>query len=169
MNLILSLALTVAACVLPSEVSALPSKTSAQDPSIKDAYKQLRLLNASTEAGISYSSFGEEWRKALGPINIALEDSKKGKITKQLEIIKGIYSDISNIWGCRFSAGYINVALNYCISSDFKMRNPEVINFLNNELSKYEYKKMDDPTGAIIGTMFAQGSAQVKELGRMLK
>ena len=162
MKQILSLALTVVACALPSEVSA-------QDPSVKDAYKQLRLLNASTEAGISYRSFGEEWRKTLGPINIALEDSKKGKLTNQLEVIKGVYSDISNIWGCRFSAKYVSVALNHCINSDFKERNPTYITWLNELLSKDRFVEMDSPTQVIIGNMFAQGSAQVKELGKMLK
>lgn len=168
MKLILALALT-AACVLPRGVSALPSKVSAQDPSIKDAYKQLRLLNASTEAGVSYSSFGEEWRKALGPINIALEDSKQGKLTKQLEVIKGIYSDISNIWGCRFTARYISVALNRCVNSDFNERNPAYVVVLNNELSKNRFEEMEYPTQAIVSNLFAQGSAQVKELGKMLK
>ena len=49
----------------------------AQDDPIKDAYKQLRLLSSETEAGINYTSFNEEWRKTIGLINIAIEDSKQ--------------------------------------------------------------------------------------------
>jgi hypothetical protein len=68
--------------------------TFAQSPPVADAYRQLRFQSASTEAGISYVDFGHEWRKALRFINTALEDSKPGDLTKQLETIKTSYQDI---------------------------------------------------------------------------
>jgi hypothetical protein len=61
------------------------------------------------------------------------------------------------------------VALNRCVNSDFKERNPAYVVVLNNELSKNRFEEMEYPTQAIVSNLFAQGSAQVKELGKMLK
>ena len=60
-----------------------PASSLAQGSPITDAYRQLRLLSSSTEAGISYNDFGDEWRKALGIVNIGLEDSKPSKLTEK--------------------------------------------------------------------------------------
>lgn len=143
--------------------------TFAQSPPVADAYRQLRFLSASTEAGISYVDFGHEWRKALGFINIALEDSKPGVLTKQLETIKASYQDIWDLWKCRFSSKYVSVALDHCLSAGFKQRNPYATESLRGALASTEYAEMDLPVSMALPYMFANASSQVRDLGDLLK
>lgn len=151
-----------AGCILP-----LASK--AQGSPITDAYRQLRLLSSSTQGGVSYNSYGEEWRKTLGLIDIAIEDSKPSKLTEKLAQIKSSYSDISNIWGCRFSSKYISIAIDYCLTPGFKDRNPAVMAVLRKQVSANEFVEMESVTPAIIPVLFGLASTQVRELGEMLK
>ena len=146
-----------------------PVASMAQGSPITDAYRQLRLLSSSTEAGISYNNFGDEWRKALGFINIAIEDSKPSKLTEKLQEVKLIYSDASDFWSCRFSSKYISVAINHCLNSGFKDRNPVTMEFLRGQLSRSEYMEMGDVVPAVVPVMFGKGSQQVRELGELLK
>jgi hypothetical protein len=157
------------AAVLIGAGCVLPSASLAQGSPISDAYRQLRLLSSSTESGVSYNSFGEEWRKALGLVNIAIEDSPPSALTQKLGEIKNTYSDVSDLWSCRFSSKFVSVAIDFCISPGFKERNPEVVTFLKQRVDKDKFATMATPVEAAIPGFFGRASTQVRELGELLK
>ena len=155
--------------LVPLLVLLCQSTSFAQGSPITDAYRQLRLLSSSTQTGISYRDFVLEVRKAIGLVDIALEDSKPSKATQKLEEIKTTYSDINELWGCRFSSKYISIALSSCLGIGFQQRNPIVVQSLRETLAANEFAEMEDFTGVFVGSMLGKASAQVKQLGGMLK
>lgn len=155
--------------LLPLLVLLCQSASFAQGSPITDAYRQLRLLSSSTQTGISYRDFGLEIRKVNGLVDIALEDSKPSKLTQKLEEIKTTYSDINELWGCRFSSKFISVALSHCLGIGFQQRNPIAAQVLRERLAANQFAEMDVPTSVLVGSMFGKASAQVKQLGDMLK
>jgi hypothetical protein len=145
-----------------------PGASMAQGSPITDAYRQLRLLSSSTEAGISYKAFGDEWRKTMGLINIALEDSKPSNMTQKLEQIKLTYSDISNFWGCRFEGKFISVCINHAFGPGFRERNPATMEFLQEQVRRSRLMEMSDVVPAVVPVMFGKASREVRELGKLL-
>ena len=148
-------------------ISSSPSL--AQGSPITDAYRQLRLLSSSTEAGVSYRSYGEQWGKTVGFVDIAIEDSDPSPFTQKLESIKLKYSDISEFWNCRFPNIRITTAIEFCLTSGFKERNPDTLLFLQQQVSINSYRDMEWVTPAVVPVLFKKASDEVKELGQILK
>lgn len=138
------------------------------DSPMQDAYKALRLLDAATEAGISYQSFRDEWAKTNGAVTIALEDTKPGPSTKQLQAAKDAYNDLSALWNCAVQGHFIQTALQFCFDQGFRGRNPAV-------MSAFQERLVEEPIDnqlfvkAVVPLLMATASAQVKTLGEVLK
>lgn len=158
-NLVSSLASTV--CIF--SLSAI----AAVDSPIQDAYKALRLLAATTESGVSYQNFRAEWAKTNGVVTIALEDSKPGPATTQLQVTKDAYNDLSVLWQCSIEVNFIALALQHCIDQGFKDRNPDVIEFFQQNAAKDPLS--DSTLSAAVPVLMNQAHAQVKALGEILK
>ena len=154
---------------LPLLLVAFQSAAFAQGAPITDAYRQLRLLSSSTQTGISYKDFGDELRKVNGLIDIAVKYSRPSNLTEKLVEIKVIYSDIAEVWRCRFSSRFISVALSHCLSEGFMQRNNIAASLLKSQLAENKYAHMNAPTSVVISRMFGEASSQVKQLGEMLK
>lgn len=143
-----------------------PIASMAQTAPITDAYKQLRLLDSQTEAGMNYPSFTNEWGKTLGLVNIALEDSAASPLTRQLEKIKISYSDVATAWKCKIEYGKFAKVFYMCLGNELPERYPEIAGAIKDG-SAMEYT--GDVAGKVtISYLFSAASIQVKTLGAML-
>lgn len=163
--------LSLALATLLSPISAV-----AQGSPITDAYRQLRLLSSETEAGVSYVGYMSKWREVLGFVNIALEDGKPGPLTKQLRKIKTTYTDAAELWKCTIEYGKFATTHLLCLSDGFKSRNTEIAGDIekvkNNPMCSYGTclpgeSKIEGKVG--VRLLFGIASAQIKELGSLLK
>ncbi len=153
----------------------------AQDDTIKDAYRQLRLLNSETEAGINYVSFREQWRKTLGLIDIAIEDSKPSSRTTLLNQIKVTYRDAATLWGCTVEFGKFASVLITCLDNEFQLRNPDIVREIKIRADVTQsitgcpscgvfHPESGDTVGkAGVMSLFSVASQQIKTLGSILK